>query len=165
VAVGGAGVSLGSGSEVAVGRDVVVGVGTDESVPRGGCALGAGVAVVVGVGIGVSVGCALGVGSGVAVDVGVSVPMGSCALGILTLEGDAKTVLGAAPIRQAARKPILITAMVRIQVFPVFKYILYSSTVYDDLFTWRPEHPQYTRDEPYNQPKNGQPQHREQDNG
>jgi hypothetical protein len=138
VAVGGAGVSLGGGSEVAVGRDVVVGVGVGE-------------AVAVGVGVSVAtVGCAVGVGSGVSVGVGVSVPMGSCALGILTLEGDAKTVLGAAPIRQAARKPILITAMVRIKVFPVFKYILYSSTVYDDLFTRRPEHPHYTRDEPYN---------------
>jgi hypothetical protein len=132
VAVGGAGVSLGGGSEVAVGTDVVVGVGTGESVPRGGCAsptggcaLGAGVAV--GVGVSVSmVGCTLGAGSGVSVGVGVSVPRGGCALGILVVEGDAKTALGAAAIWQAARKPILITATVRVQVFPVFKYVLYS---------------------------------------
>ena len=162
VAVGAAGVLLGVDPGAAIGRDVVVGVGIGVSVPMGGCALGTGSGVAVGAGVSVPMGgCALGAGSGVAVGAGVSVPMGGCALGILAVEGDAKTALGAAAIRQATRKPIPIAAMARIQVFSVFKYILYSLWP----LTRRPEHSQHIHDEPYYQPKNGQHERRKQDKG
>ena len=142
MAVGAAGVLLGVGPGAVAGRDVVVGVSTGVSVGAGD-----GIAVAVDVGVSVTAGS------------GVAVPMGGCALGILAVEGDAKTALGAAAIRQAARKPIPIAAMVRIQIFPDFKCILYS--------LWplarRPEHSQYSHDEPHCQPKNGQRQHRNQD--
>ena len=133
MAVGTAGVSLGGNSGAAAGRDVVVGIGAGVSVPMGGCALGAGRGVAVGASVSVPMGgCALGAGSGVAVGASVSV-------GTLAVEGDAKTALGAAAIRQAASQPMPTTTMVRIQIFLVFKCILYSLR---RLLTRRPEHSQ-----------------------
>ncbi len=79
----------------------------------GGCALGAGDGATVGASVSV------GADSGVAVGASVSV-------GVLAIERDAKTALGVATSWQAASQPIPITALVRIQIFPVFKFILYS---------------------------------------
>jgi hypothetical protein len=106
VTVGTAGVSLGGSSCAAAGGDVVVGSGTGVSV---------------GAGSGVAVGAVVSVGacSGAAVGASVSV-------GILAVEGNAKAALGAAASRQAARKPIPITMIVKIRIFLVFKCILYS---------------------------------------